>query len=274
MNGILSQYIVRRFSNYIVGGTNKEGLFSKIRRMLEQKKTLADISLNLGFLNYIKASEKFLTMKRKMLLEDVFEAFIGAMVEVVDMKIKRGLGYMYAYNFVSKYLDDMEIELAQDTLNDPITILYELYKTNYFEDNRVPLKWGQVEYVKHKVAVPEIQDLPPSTKGYAEGAVIALERNKKVYFARGGSWESIKNVPAGFKLYFLPGGYENYWYNGVQGYLDNRGQPIPSSKLIGLNVQPSMIGQSVSLTTGEAKREAARNALQNLKDMGYVKKGV
>jgi dsRNA-specific ribonuclease len=86
--------------------------------------------------------------KKKSLLEDSFEAFIGVTQILLDEFVKNGMGYKICYNIISKLYDDLEIKLDHESLYDPKTRLKELfdkYSSNFG-------KWGKenVKAVQYK----------------------------------------------------------------------------------------------------------------------------
>lgn len=61
------------------------------------------------------------------LLEDVFEAFIGTLIEVIDGVEPMGVSHVVAYNIITSFLDTVEIELSREWIVDPYTRLKEMY---------------------------------------------------------------------------------------------------------------------------------------------------
>lgn len=65
--------------------------------------------------------------KKKSLLEDSFEAFIGVTQILLDEFVKNGTGYKICYNIIKKLYDELEIKLDHKSLYDPKTRLKELF---------------------------------------------------------------------------------------------------------------------------------------------------
>ncbi len=276
IKGVNSQYIPRRFPDLIKTEAEKgktgEGVLSKIRRQLEQKKSLSDFALKLGFWDYVKASEEVLTKDRKKTLEDVFEAFVGALVEVVDKNVKKGMGYMFAQNFVESQLDTLEISVSVEALDDPVTRLNELYKASFLKNNHPALKWGDAQYEFQTVTVPKVSSIP-SGGDFKVGDMIFSDKEKIVYVFNGNKWVHINASPL-LKLqpaaYLMPANPDdplnddylqrNLWHAWVYGY--------PGG-------QKTVIGQGVYLIkmkdANSAKMMAARQALSYLKASGIEK---
>ncbi len=86
-------------------GEEQEGFLTRARTKLVRGKTLADISLRLGFADFVVMDDKGMRnqwYKNPKILEDVFEAFIGAMY--LD------LGITYVKKFVSRVFDMSNFE--------------------------------------------------------------------------------------------------------------------------------------------------------------------
>lgn len=275
VKGILSQYIPRRFPDLVKSsekeGKTGEGLLSKTRRMLEQSKTLSDIALKLGFWEYVKANEETLAKDRKKTLEDVFEAFIGVLVEIVDRKVKRGMGYLFSYNFLESLLDMKEINITTETLDDPVTRLNELYKASFLKNDKQPLKWGDAEYIFENITTPKVFSLPGGQ--FTNGDMVFLNGDKSVYVYFNGKWihvskaPLIKLQPAASLMPFNPDDPSNddkvqrkLWYAGVYGY------PGGNKTIIGQGVYMKKMKDQNS-----AKMVAAQQALNYLRSSGIEK---
>lgn len=294
IKGILSQYIPRRFPK-MAGGESKyskkgtgEGVLSKTRRFLEQRKTLSDFALERGFWDYVRADADILEKSRKETLEDVFEAFVGALTEIVDQRVKRGLGYNYAYNYVEASLNNMEIEISKKTLDDPITRLNELYKANQLKNDQPPLKWGDAAYTTIPMYLPKLAHKP---SGAGVGAVFFSTSDKAPLIWNGKDWVRIGKAPL-MELYPLDIGgpplseeerreqQQLIWYAGVYGFP----QRLGNTHLLPLgNISPkkiishpehygaTIIGQGMAFKKADAKKMAANQALEYLSRMGYKK---
>ena len=290
IKGILSQYIPRRFPDLAKGSKKAtgEGVLSKTRRFLEQRKTLSDFALQRGFWDHVRADEETKSKLRKETLEDVFEAFVGALVEVIDTKVKRGLGYFYAYNYVQASLDELEIEISSETLDDPITRLNELYKANELQGGKQLLKWNDAAYITSRMVIPVLGYEPKDAR---IGDVYFPENGKVplIYTSKG--WLHISQVPLmNIQPYpkELPPVEENerptdrqmIWYAGVYGLPRTLGRG-PDPALTGIKPQQiinnpnqygaEIIGQGLSFKMKEAKKGAALQALRFLNNKGFKK---
>lgn len=115
----------------------KEGVYSKIRVVLEQHQTLSTFAQSRGFMHYVNGDAKAISADRNKLLEDVFEAFIGALVHVVDAKLEPGLGHYYARSYVVGILNDSptvrNLRITYETLIDPMSRLNELLTSSRYK---------------------------------------------------------------------------------------------------------------------------------------------
>jgi dsRNA-specific ribonuclease len=115
------------------------------------KDMMYEIADRLGFWPYISAGlelDKNKEMKntrqnkRKALLEDVFEAFIGATEYILDRRFRKGVGNAIVSNILKDLYDKEDIRTDREALFDAKTRLKE-----YFDKNTVRAKLGSLEYV-------------------------------------------------------------------------------------------------------------------------------
>lgn len=285
IKGILSQYIPRRFPT--LKGAKKgtgEGVLSKTRRFLEQRKTLSDFALNLGFWDFVRSDEDTKTKLRKETLEDVFEAFIGAIVEIVDTRIKKGLGYNYAYNYLEYSLNNIEIDTSSKSLDDPITRLNELYKANVLKDDKHPLKWGDAIYKEEQLYIPKFQKHPLNP---IKGHIYFSENDKISYIFNGYNWVHISQAELIPIIIYpedpildeegKPINMQRVWYAGVYGFLKKLGktmeEKIKKEKILEnpTKYNAEIVGQGIHFKKSDAKKIAAKNALKLIESKGYKK---
>lgn len=110
--------------------------------------SFSEIALNLNFLPRIKASDEELNDadKTQRLLEDVFEAFIGATkIILTDYFHLPGVGNQIIYDFVSSIFEKKNISFAPDDLYDAKTRLKELFD-NKAESNVIYKKFTAPVY--------------------------------------------------------------------------------------------------------------------------------
>ncbi len=102
------------------------------------KKSFSQMARKLGFWNYIRASEDEKKRDPDSLLEDVFEAFVGATEYLLDRSVHRGIGQLAITDFLTHHWDKKHISLCYEHLFDSKTRLKELF-------DRFP-ELGRVKY--------------------------------------------------------------------------------------------------------------------------------
>jgi dsRNA-specific ribonuclease len=280
IKAINSQYIPERFASQLAQGQG-EGVLSKLRRHLEQSKTLADFALKLGFWDYVRADEDTKSTKREKTLEDVFEAFIGAMVKVIDHKLKMRVGYTFAYDYVSRSLNEHKIELSEELLDDPITRLNELYKAKELKGNKQPLKWGDAAYQDLQLIVPNMEQ-KPSTAQRGDVIFLTSVSPSQIQVYDGSNWLNAAHLPL-MKLQAFSGddpvAIQKLWLVEVYGFPITEAGPtmVPAglkpSELLKqpAKYQAQIIGQGLHFTKNKAKKQAASQAIRYLNKLGYSK---
>lgn len=239
LKAVNSQYIPKRFKSVLEdpafrskSGT-KEGLLSKIRRHLEQTTFLYPTAIELGFWEHVKGDEETKTQKRNKTLEDVMEAFIGALTTVIDENIKDGMGYMFAKKFIENQLDKMEIVITPELLDDPVTRLNELYKAPVLKGDVPGLKWGDAKYIDDFLVLPRVPELD-NPINYPFGQAVFNESDNLVYISNKNDWIQQSKLPIDLRPRGLSKDlrtmtdeekkdYQGMWYNAVIGYPPNAG---------------------------------------------------
>jgi dsRNA-specific ribonuclease len=103
------------------------------------KDSFFSIADNLGFWPYISASVEDRRRNMKPLLEDVFEAWCGATVDLLDRKFLPGSGYGIVYRVLDSIFSEIDISLSFESLVDA--------KTRYKETFDKNKELGEVEYL-------------------------------------------------------------------------------------------------------------------------------
>jgi len=117
-------YMYRRFPQLMCADSVK--IVARLKINYGAKATFFDLADKLGFWEFITSTEEERMKSRKDLLEDVFEAFIGATAYILDNNIKRGVGYAIVYDILASIFDGMDISLKYEDLYDAKTRLKEL----------------------------------------------------------------------------------------------------------------------------------------------------
>ena len=110
---------------------------ARLRINYGAKQSFSEIARKLGFWPFISATNDLRQRKMKPLLEDVFEAFLGATERILDKKKRIGVGYAIVYDILATIFDDMDISLRYEDLYDPKTRLKELFDVH--EESLGPL---------------------------------------------------------------------------------------------------------------------------------------
>lgn len=124
-NKFIVWYIYRRFPQLKCAEGVK--VAARLRINLGSKNSFCQIAEKYGFWEFITATNELRQRKKKPLLEDVFEAFIGATELILDTKTKTGVGYACVFKILSNIFDDMNISLKYEDLYDAKTRLKELF---------------------------------------------------------------------------------------------------------------------------------------------------
>lgn len=99
---------------------------ARLRINYGARQTFSDIANNLGFWDFISATVDERGHKKKDLLEDCFESFIGVTEFLLDKRTRPGVGYSIVYDILSSIFDEIDISLLYEDLYDAKTRLKEL----------------------------------------------------------------------------------------------------------------------------------------------------
>lgn len=139
VNLAMTQYLQHRFPNVVA-----VSWLTKLKHNLVSKNFLSTLSLSGGFFKHILYGKEIEHIVRKdptknemfvSMMEDVFEAFAGALTQVVDSISPRGVGYAISYKIIASFCDTQEISLDWEDVFDAKTRLKELYDV---------LEWGDL----------------------------------------------------------------------------------------------------------------------------------
>ena len=124
-NKFLVYYFYRRFP--VLKCAQGVKVVARLKINYVSKDTFSRIAKQEGFWPYIQASEEWKDRRSKDLLEDVFEAFIGATEYLIDTRVKHGLGAVVIGEYLTKVFDREDISLRYTDLYDSKTRLKELF---------------------------------------------------------------------------------------------------------------------------------------------------
>lgn len=278
LKGILTMYIPRRFPDL----TTSEGRLSKVRRLLEMSETLSKIALGLGFWNYVRGDQETMTKKRNKTLEDVYEAFIGALVLAIDKQTSQGVGFSFAQKYVEQSLNQINIDISADSLDDPITILNELYKKTDDTKGKI-LNWNFFpKYTFEHIILPNFDFLNPYQ--HPDGTMYFDKKIKQAMVKYKTKFIPIKHLVYPIQLLFPATTFEDLEKNpekftkvrlarvyakpkpDILSYLQKDLQVIP---VFNKELEQIVMGQGIALQQKESKKMAANHAYCLFKQMGY-----
>lgn len=123
INMFVPFYFYRRFPQLRCSDGVK--VYNRLKANHVSKTSLSGLARKWGFLPHIKRSSDD---KETDVLEDVFEAFFGYTVELLDGKYGVGVGFGIVYGILKTIFDDIsEVSLEYDVLYDAKTRLKELF---------------------------------------------------------------------------------------------------------------------------------------------------
>ncbi len=181
-NNALVYYLVRRFPE--INCPDGVPVLARLKINLVSKDTFRTLNeQHLGFWPYITAAEETRQKHQKTLLEDTFEAAMGALVWMVDDRIYHGAGFAIAYNIIESLFNLMTISLSYDDLFDAKTRLKEMVdafklRGPVFNGRRLP-PIGDIEYRRadrqphggqHGVSVYRIESRTPRSESLLSSA--------------------------------------------------------------------------------------------------------
>lgn len=124
-NKFIVCYIYRRFPQLKCAKGVK--VAARLRINYGSKQSFCKIAEGLGFWDFISATNELRNRKKKDLLEDVFEAFLGATESILDDEFGIGTGYKCVYKILEGIFDNIDISLKYEDLYDGKTRLKELF---------------------------------------------------------------------------------------------------------------------------------------------------
>lgn len=130
LNKCIVWYISKRFPELQCPEGVK--IIARLKINLISKKTFSGLAQHLGFWDFVSAEDEIRQTKMKKVLEDVFEAFFGALEMLLDTIVYPGAGYPMCYRIIVSLFNDLPISLAYNDLYDPITRLKEIF--DYYKD--------------------------------------------------------------------------------------------------------------------------------------------
>lgn len=164
-NKFIVWYVYKRFPQLRCAKGVK--IAARLRINYGSKQSFYEIAEKYNFWDFITASVEQRQHKKKPLMEDAIEAFIGCTETILDDMFQPGVGYGIVYDILKSIFDDIPISLAYNDLYDTKTRLKELYdlypdtlgKVVYLDSRQDQLATSSVYQVK-----PGIHDKPIEIK--------------------------------------------------------------------------------------------------------------
>lgn len=139
VNKIVVWYLSRRFPQLMQPVGNNVGILARLKTNLVSKMSLAKIGSLMHMERFITCTEDQWITSRTKIMEDGFEALIGALEQQIDFKIRIGIGYAICYNIVVPLYDQIELSLDREDLYDSVSRLKEVF-------DQLKKTLGAVEY--------------------------------------------------------------------------------------------------------------------------------
>lgn len=143
-NKFIVYYFYKRFPQLKCSEGVK--VVARLRINYGSKDTFSKLAESFGFWDFISATNDSRSKKRKDLLEDVFEAFIGVTEIILDEKIRHGVGYSCVYKILEGIFNEIPISLQYEDLYDAKTRLKEVF--DIFSEQIGTLKYEESKETK------------------------------------------------------------------------------------------------------------------------------
>ena len=138
-NKFIVNYMYERFPQ--LDCTDGVKVVARLRINYGAKESFCEIARKLGFWQFISATNDLRQRKMKSLLEDVFEAFLGATERILDKRKRVGVGYAIVHDILTNIFNEMDISLLYEDLYDAKTRLKELF--DMYENSLGPLVYKE-----------------------------------------------------------------------------------------------------------------------------------
>jgi dsRNA-specific ribonuclease len=191
VNKCMVWYITRRFPQIKRGESGNE-IITELKKTYVNKASLSQRLNQLGLTKYIrykelpyleKGVEKKVMMDNSM-REDVFEALMGAIEDLIDSKIMVNTGYSVVYNIITSLLDeDKNISISMEDILDPKTKILEVFAkrkgdTIFMTGEYVADKGGFIG--KAIISFSGNPDYPGPSNPMTKEFISEVQRNKQV----------------------------------------------------------------------------------------------
>lgn len=155
-NKFLVWYFHNRFSSFNTPFRVK--IVARLRIKYGSKQLLAELAERYQFWPQIRIGESISNGKKLSVLEDVFEAFIGATEYIVDQRMYRGLGYICCNQLLRKIFDSIPIHLSYEQLFDAKTRLKELFDVHREQLGALTYEYNKTEQNQSEVKIYRVTE--------------------------------------------------------------------------------------------------------------------
>lgn len=139
-NKFLVYYFYKRFP--VLKCTAGVKVVARLKINYGSKKVFSELARKEGFWDWIDASEEEFSKCPIDLLEDTFEAFVGATESILDERVEPGVGAVAAELFLKRIFDAVDVSLKYKSLYDSKTRLKELF--DLFGDQLGKIKYSEL----------------------------------------------------------------------------------------------------------------------------------
>ncbi len=155
INKFIVWYSYRRFPQLNCPAGVK--VVARLRINYGSRESFFKIADELDFWEYISADEEDRMRKKKDMLEDCFESFIGCTEFILDNRFRLGVGYAIVYDILASIFDEKPMSLKYDQLYDEKTRLKELF--DVYKDRLG--SWTFMDTRDDILAVSTVYRIPP-----------------------------------------------------------------------------------------------------------------
>jgi dsRNA-specific ribonuclease len=188
-NKFIVWYMYRRFPQ--LRQTAGVKVVARLRINYGARQSFSQIGDKLGFWDFVSASEEDRGRKKKDLLEDCVESFIGATELIIDDEFRPGIGQAVVYDILSSIFDEIPISLKYNDLYDAKTRLKEIFDyhkntigklkyTNSRDDESglfTAMAWRCVDGKETKLGYGSATKLKDAEQRAAENGLTTIVRN-------------------------------------------------------------------------------------------------
>ncbi len=157
INKFIVWYAYRRFPQLDCPAGVK--VVARLRINYGSRQSFAEIADNLGFWDFISADEEDRMRKKKDILEDCMESFIGCTEFMLDKKYRPGVGYAIVYDILTSIFDEIPMSLKYNELYDAKTRIKELF--DLYKDKLG--SWTFTDTRDDMLAISTVYRVPPGS---------------------------------------------------------------------------------------------------------------